>query len=90
MIYINKHIDVFPGANTRDIVFETELDENLLNSMHKRYLDHPKDRSKLTCLIHGPGNSSDECNVLGDFGFKYSKIRTIKDYRQEPLYEKEI
>ena len=35
MIYINKHIDVFPGANTRDIVFETELDEMFLNSMPK-------------------------------------------------------
>ena len=32
----------------------------------KRYVDHPKDRSKLNCLIHGPGHSSDECKVVGD------------------------
>ena len=56
----------------------------------KRYLDHPKDRYKLTYLIHGPGNSSYECNVLGDFGFKYSKIRPTKDYRQEPVYKKKF
>ena len=31
----------------------------------KRYVYHLKGRSKLTCLIHGPGNSSDECNILG-------------------------
>ena len=31
----------------------------------KRYADHPKDRSKLTCLICGPGHSSYECKVLG-------------------------
>ena len=29
----------------------------------KRCVDHPKDRSKLTCLIHGPVHSSDECKV---------------------------
>ena len=37
----------------------------------KRYVDNPKDRTKLTCLIHGHGNSSDEFKVLGDFGNKY-------------------
>ena len=31
----------------------------------KMYVYHPKDGSKLTCLIHGPGHSSDECKVLG-------------------------
>ena len=45
----------------------------------KRYVDHPKDRSKLTCIIHGPGNSSDECKMLGDFGYKYFGIRPTKD-----------
>ena len=29
----------------------------------KKYVDCPKDISKLTCIIHGPGNSSDECKV---------------------------
>ena len=50
----------------------------------KRYVNHSKDRSKLTCVIHGPGNSSDECKVLGDFGYKYSKRITTKNHRQEP------
>ena len=45
----------------------------------KRYVDHPKDRSKPTCLIHGTGNSSDKFNVLGDFGYKYAKGRHTKD-----------
>ena len=45
----------------------------------ERYVYHPKDRSKRTCLIHGPSNSSDECKVLGDFGSKYAKSRTTKD-----------
>ena len=45
----------------------------------KRYVDHSKDRSKLTFLIHGPRYSSDECKVSGDFGSKYSNIRPAKD-----------
>ena len=44
----------------------------------KRYVDHPKDISKLTCLIHVPGHSSYICKVLGDFGSKYYKIRPTK------------
>ena len=44
----------------------------------KGYVYHPKDRLKLTCLIHGPGHLSDECKVLGDFGCKYSKSRPTK------------
>ena len=36
----------------------------------KRYADQPKDISKLTCLIHGPGHSSDKLKVLDDFGTK--------------------
>ena len=50
----------------------------------KMYVDHPKDRSKLTCIIHIPGHSSDECKVLGDFGFKYSKINPTKDQGHDP------
>ena len=45
----------------------------------KIYVDHTKDRSKPTKIIHGPGNSSDECKVLGDFGSKYAKIRPTED-----------
>ena len=44
----------------------------------KKYVDHPKDRSKLTCLIHDPGHSLDECRFSGYFGYKYSKIRSTK------------
>ena len=44
----------------------------------KMYVDHLMDVSKQTYLIHGPGHSSDECMVLGDFGSKYSKIRPTK------------
>ena len=45
----------------------------------KRYVDHLRDRKKYTCLIHGPGHSSDECKVLGDFGSKYYKGRPTKE-----------
>ena len=44
----------------------------------KRYADQLKDISKLTCLIHGPGNSSYKCKFLGDFGTKYAKDRPTK------------
>ena len=44
----------------------------------KIYVDYPMGKSK-TCLIHGPGNSSDECKVLGDFGSKYAKTGRTKD-----------
>ena len=50
----------------------------------KRYVYHMKGVSKHTCLAHGPGHSSDECKVLGDFGYKYSKIRPIKDRGNDP------
>ena len=39
------------------------------------YVDYLKGKYKPTCLIHGPGNSSDKYKVLGDFGSKYAKIR---------------
>ena len=44
----------------------------------KIHADHPKDRPKPTCLIHGPGHSSDECKVLRDFGSRYAKSRPTK------------
>ena len=56
----------------------------------KKYVDHLKDRYKLTCLDHPPGYSSDEYKVLGDFGTEYSKIRPTKDCRQEPANRKEF
>ena len=44
----------------------------------KTYVDYSAGMSK-TCLIHGPGNSSDECKILGDFGCKYVKSIPTKD-----------
>ena len=48
----------------------------------KRYVDSPRYRSKLTCLIHGIGNSSDEFKVLNNFVTKYAKCRHFKEHRQ--------
>ena len=56
----------------------------------KRYVDHPKDISKLTCIIHGPVHSSDECMVLGYFGSTYYKSRNTKDRMQDPANKKKI
>ena len=54
----------------------------------KSYVYHPKDRTKITCLIHGSENTSDECKFLGDFGTKYSKNRPNKYCRHEPTNKK--
>ena len=43
----------------------------------KKHVDSPTGKPKI-CLIHGPGHSSEECKVLGDFGTKYSKSRPTK------------
>ena len=51
----------------------------------KGYVDHPNDRSKHTCLTHGPGNSSYGLNVFGNYGYKFSKIRPTKDCRYYPV-----
>ena len=45
------------------------------DNRRKRYVDYSKGKSKPTCLILGPGNSSDKYKVLGDFGSKYAKTR---------------
>ena len=49
----------------------------------KRYVDHPKGISKLSFLIHVLENSSEECEILGDYGSKYYKIRPTKYYGHE-------
>ena len=56
----------------------------------KKYVDHPKDRFKLICLIHGPGYSSEKFKVMGDLGFKYYIGRPTKDHRQEPAAKKKF
>ena len=48
------------------------------------YLDLPKDRPRTTCLIHAPGKFSDECKILGNFGYKYAKSRPTKDRGNDP------
>ena len=50
----------------------------------KRHVDSPTGKSK-SCIIHGPGHSSDVCKVLGDFGTKYANIRPTKDRRSNPV-----
>ena len=54
----------------------------------KRYVDCPIEISQLTCLIHGPGHSSDECKVLDNFGTKYAKCRPFKESRVNPTTKK--
>ena len=60
----------------------SEMSESARNH-RKSYVDHSKDTSRPTRLIHRPGNSSDEYKVLGDIGSKYSKIRHTKDRGQD-------
>ena len=54
----------------------------------KRYVNHPRDQSKLTCLIRGPGHSSDECKVLSYFVSKNTKSRLNKERSQELTLKK--
>ena len=44
----------------------------------KLYVDLPPVESKI-CLIHGPRYSSNEFNVMGDFGAKYDRSKPTKD-----------
>ena len=44
----------------------------------KIYADHKNYISKPTCLIHGPGHSSDECKVLVYVGSKYAEAVPAK------------
>ena len=50
----------------------------------QRYLDSPRDRSQLTCLLYGPGNLSDKFKVLNCFGNKYNKGGPFKEYNEQP------
>ena len=54
------------------------------------YVNHPRDRSKPTCLIYGHGNSSDECKLQTDFGTKYVKSRPFKERKQYPTSNKKF
>ena len=39
-------------------------------------------------IIHNPGDSSEECKVLLDFGAKYAKGKTFKDRGNRPVPRK--
>ena len=67
----------------------SEMSESA-SKCRKRYTEHPKDRLKTTCLIHVPEYSSDECNVLGYFDFKYAKTRPNMEYGQHSANRKEF
>ena len=55
----------------------------------KRHVDSPTGKIK-NCLIHGPGHSSEECKVVGDFETKYANSRPTKDGRNIPMPRKKI
>ena len=56
----------------------------------KIYVDHTKDRSKITCLIHVPVHLSCGFKVLGDFGSKYYKSIPTKNHRQGPTTKRKF
>ena len=54
----------------------------------QRCLDYPRDISKITCIIHVPGNSSDECKVINYFSTKYGTCRIFEESIQGPTFKK--
>ena len=56
----------------------------------QRYVYHPRDLSKLTCLIHGPLHSSDEFKVFNYFVTTYTKDRPFEGLRQDTTFKKKI
>ena len=58
---------------------------------HKqRYVYHPSYQSKLTWIIHGPGNLMDECKFLNDFDSNHTKIGPSKELRQDTEFNKSL
>ena len=58
---------------------------------NKRYVDHPRDSSKPTFLIHGYViHSPEKCRVLNDLGTRYAAGRTFKQSRNEPTIKKNV
>ena len=45
------------------------------------YVDHPRDRSKLTCLIYFNLPSSEYGKFLNEFGTWYAIISNFKEHR---------
>ena len=52
--------------------------DNHTGKRKQKYVDHLRDLSQLTCLIHGIGHSSYECKVFKYFGSKYDKVNPFK------------
>ena len=57
--------------------------------LRKQYVYRSKSESK-TCLIHGRGHSSDECNVLGDCGAKYVNGNPIRYHNNNHIPREKI
>ena len=55
----------------------------------KRHVDSPMGKSKI-CLIHGPGNYSEEYKVLGNFGTKYTNSIPTKYQGSSPVPRKNL
>ena len=53
----------------------------------KQYVDISKSESK-TCLIHGPGHSSNKCKILGDSGTNYSNSKHTNNQVNNPTPRK--
>ena len=53
----------------------------------QRYVDCTGDQLTLICCIHGPGNSPDECKILNDFGYKYTKGPSYKKHSQDLVFK---
>ena len=65
------------------------MSESAVKSI-KIYVYHPHYIYKHTFLIHGPGNSSYECKVLGYFSYKCFKIKPNKDRRNDTATRKKF
>ena len=86
----NTRADAKRDGHSRKIIGEAALSKTYFDMSKRdgkrkqRYVDHPRDRLKLTYLIHGPGHSSDKCKVLNYCGSKYTECRPSKECRKEP------
>ena len=54
----------------------------------QRYVYHPSYQSKLTWIIHGPGNLMDECKFLNYFDSNHTRIRPSKELSHDTEFKK--
>ena len=45
---------------------------------NQRYVDLPRDRSKLTCMIHEPRHYLEKCKILNEFITEHASGRPFK------------